>query len=139
VGTNDARQGFRLVLLAALGVVAVTSCGSQMAPPQPDDVLAIATLPSSGGGSTGLFAGTLIGVVNGDRTACFHMSDIPDIPMIWPAGYSARAHPLRVVDAHNRTVGVAGDSVRLGGAVVDLTAQRRLVGCGDASRVIAVG
>jgi hypothetical protein len=90
-------------------------------------------------GMTALFDGTIHGSVNSDRTACFRMSELPDLPTFWPHGYSARTNPLRVVDDRGKTVAVDGQQVKLAGGIADLHKTQAIVGCGEADKVLAVG
>jgi hypothetical protein len=86
-----------------------------------------------------LIVGTIRGTVNSDRTACFRIAEDPhQLPMIWPAGYSASTDPLRVVDGLGKTVAIDGQHVRLPGGTSDFATSRTVLGCGEARQVAAV-
>ncbi len=63
--------------------------------------------------------GRLGGQVNADGTACFWLfSDGEDRNALeWPAGYSARDNPLRIIDRNGNLVGTVGEVVSLGGGL----------------------
>jgi hypothetical protein len=78
--------------------------------------------------------GRLEGRVNNDGTACFWTGTGQDrLYLIWPAGYSARANPLRILDDRGRVLALVGDYGQAdglgGGLVPDDAARRPLVGC----------
>jgi len=118
-------------------VLGLESCGAQ---PMPQDALTIATDSQvRSAGMTALIVGTMHGTVNSDRSACFRMAEDPhQLPMFWPYGYYALENPLRVVNGHGNTVAVDGQHVRLGGGTADLGKSQIILGCGEATQVIAI-
>lgn len=132
-----------VVLLLSLGLDACgaksTAQNGQPTPPMAG-TLAIATYDPNGSISmASLIVGTIRGTVNSDRTACFRIAEDPhQVPMIWPAGYSAGIDPLRVVDGLGKTVAVDGQHVRLPGGTADFATSRTVLGCGEAKQAAAV-
>jgi len=96
----------------------------------------VATYPMPYGraGMQAGLGGRLEGQANNDGTACFWMGTEQDrLYLIWPAGYSARANPLRIIDDRGRVLALVGDYGQAdglgGGRVPDDAAGRSLVGC----------
>jgi hypothetical protein len=130
-----------VVVVLALAMDACGPRSSAQPTPTIAGTLAIATNPPDvHSGLTALIEGTIRGTVNADQTACFRMADDPhQLPMVWPAGYSANTNPLRVVDRLGKTVAVDGQHVKLGGGIADLDAKRVILGCGEATQVLLAG
>src|SRR6266849_6400063 len=128
-------------LVVVMLVLALDACGAKStAQPTPPlaGTLAIATYDPAGSISmASLIGGTIRGTVNSDRTACFRIVEDPhQVPMIWPAGYSASIDPLRVVDGLGKTIAVDGQHVMLPGGVTDFATSRAVVGCGEAKQAL---
>jgi hypothetical protein len=78
--------------------------------------------------------GRLEGQANHDGRACFWVASEQDRTcQIWPAGYSARANPLRIIDDRGRVLIRAGDNSQAaglgGGLGPDDPAVRSIAGC----------
>jgi hypothetical protein len=132
-----------VMFLLSLGLDA---CGAKstaqnaQSTPSTAGTLAIATSsPDINSGLTAEISGTMRGTVNSDRTACFRMAEEPNLPMVWPAGYSASTDPLRVVDRLGKTVAVDGQHVSLAGGTADLGTSQAILGCGNATQVLLAG
>lgn len=131
-----------LVLALALHACGLRSSGQNaQSTPTATGTLAIATSgPNINSGMAALIVGTIRGTANSDQTACFRLAEDPhQLPMVWPAGYSASTDPLRVVDRLGKTVAVDGQHVKLAGGTADLTTKHAILGCGDASQILVVG
>jgi len=118
-------------LVIATMAVGTIACGRQL-PQEHAAVIRVATHPSFSGENSALLAGRL----SGDRAgalACFWIADHPDLPIIWPTGYSAQDNPLRVVDDRGRMVAAVGDAIRLGGSAADVPSHT-VLGCGAANQ-----
>jgi hypothetical protein len=135
-----------LVVVILVLALALDACGAKtpaqnaQSTPSMAGTLAIATYDPAGSISiASLIGGIIRGTVNSDRTACFRIAEDPhQVPMIWPAGYSASIDPLRVVDALGKTIAVDGQHVMLPGGVTDFATSRAVVGCGEAKQALAV-
>lgn len=79
--------------------------------------LDVATLSGGGSGDElALLEGPLHGQVNDDGTACFWVErDGYRTAVMWPKGWSADDHPLRILDDWTHTVARVGDTVSIGG------------------------
>jgi hypothetical protein len=124
-------------------VLGLDACGGRLngaeSTPSTGTRLAIATDPqASTAEMAGLVTGTIQGTVNGDGTACFRIAEDPQLPMVWPKGYFAEANPLRVMGGNGNTVAVDGHQVKLGGGTADLNKSEVILGCGEATQVLAV-
>lgn len=143
-GRVPARAVRLLIVLVLVLTFALDSCGAGTSAPNAQSTpsvgsLAIATYDPGTASMTALIVGTIRGTVNSDRTACFRMAeDPPNVPMIWPAGYSASTGPLRVLDRFGKTIAVDGQHVRLPGGTADFATSRPIRGCGEAKQVTVV-
>ena len=96
--------------------------------------LATYAMPHGRVGMLAALGGRLEGQANHDGTACFWVASEQDRTyLIWPAGYSARANPLRIIDDRGRVLIRASDNSQaapLGGGLGPYDpAGRSIVGC----------
>jgi hypothetical protein len=106
--------------------------------------LRIPVQKSSGGPRwTASMKGRLSGTVGENGTACLWVeSGRGRLVLIWPAGYSAAADPLRVLDADGNTVATVGEQFSMGGGFVrgDAPVDADILGtCGDTGGFWLVG
>jgi hypothetical protein len=84
-----------------------------------DHLVSLPTAAAAAGG-TGHLGGQLV-----SDSHCFWIvsSDGKRTDVLWPRGYTARAHPLRVIDTAGRAVGQAGETITLNGGRVQVSAK----------------
>jgi hypothetical protein len=60
-------------------------------------------------------------LATGQDTPCIQLIQDrpPAVALLWPAGFTAKASPLRVYDAQGTQVAAEGDTVTAGGLYVD--------------------
>lgn len=62
-----------------------------------------------------LAAGTLEGGYKGNRYCVWLSVKSGQVPIVWPAGYHIRLHPLELLNSHARVVAEGGDRISVGG------------------------
>ena len=120
------------VVASAWTMLAAQGCGAPPAYHSRDvGPLRVATYRPTGSAPVAQIDGVLAGRVNPDGTACFYFDkgDSHQVAIIWPAGASAFAGPLRVSDGRGHTARV-GDHVTFGGGVSGDSGRAPVLGCG---------
>src|SRR5262245_12393951 len=127
----------RRISLAVLGLLIVCflsdACGGvhRVITPSDSGVLRVATRQSQASPAA-VTDGLLSGTVNRDGTACFYLEGASiRMALWWPAGFSGRQNPLRVIDNHGLIVAKVGDHVTFGGGLSPSPAGAPLLGCGN--------
>src|SRR5437879_13464426 len=120
-------------LLAGL-LVAAGIAGYLLLSGDPSYRIAAYPMPYGRAGMQAGLGGRLEGQANHDGTACFWIAtEQGRMYLIWPAGYSARTNPLRIIDDRGRVLALSGDysqAAGLGGGLgPDDPAGRSIVGC----------
>ena len=124
-----------VMLGVALGA-AVSSCGSG-APPS--DFYRIAVHSKDGGQLEARAEGLLGGSANSNGTACLWLGSGTDrTALIWPAGFTAKGHPLTVFDGDGKRVAAVGEWADIGGGLSDIPFPP-LLGCAGISKAWTIG
>lgn len=106
----------KLTSVMMLGVVAACGAGPSGTTASPG----LLPVPTSSWrpGDPSLLAlarGTLEGGYKGSRYCVWLSNGFGSHPVVWPAGYHVRLHPLELLDSHAVVVAKGGDKITFGG------------------------